>query len=201
MFTTYNLHNMNNNYLDNKYSGYLQLIIGPMFAGKTSNLLQLYKMYKLINKRICVINFIEDKRYDENKLCNHDKEMISCLNLKLICDLNDDDLLHNDIFLINEGQFFLDLKESVLNLVEKYNKIVYVCGLDSDFNREPFQNIVDLIPYADEIIKKYAICVYCKNGNKALFSHRITNEKDRKVIGSDNYIPLCRKCYIKSNSK
>jgi thymidine kinase len=183
------------NHNDNDF-GYLQLIIGPMFSGKTSTLIQLYRNFKLTSKKICVINYAQDIRYDKTKMSSHDKEMINCNNLLYLSELKQEIINENDVFLINEGQFFNDLKEIVLKLVEKYNKIVYVCGLDSDFKRNPFEQIIKLIPYADEVIKKYSICVLCKNGNRALFSYRLTNENNIKVIGSDNYIPLCRKCYL-----
>lgn len=176
--------------------GYLKLIIGPMYSGKTTTLLQIYKKYKLTNKKICVINYVEDIRYDINKMSTHDKEMINCYNLLNLNELENKIIEENEIFLINEGQFFNDLKDEVIKLVEENNKIVYVCGLDSDFNREPFNEIIKLIPLCDEIEKKYSICIDCKNGNEAIFNYRLTNEKNKKIIGSDKYIPLCRFCYL-----
>ena len=104
-----------------------------------------------------------------------------------------------DVILINEGQFFPDLFECVIELVEKYNKKVYVSALDGDFKREKFGGILDLIPYCDQFTKLNSLCSQCKNGRKALFSHRVTTESAQIVIGSDNYIPLCRKCYLQFN--
>jgi thymidine kinase len=177
--------------------GYLQLIIGPMFSGKTSSIINLVKQYKFSKTSVCVINYAEDKRYDENKLSTHDKVKIECLNGLFLKDiLNNDIVSKNNVFLINEGQFFPDLYDQVLNLVEKHNKIVHVCGLDGDFTRNGFPEIMKLIPLADSIEKKQSICMRCENGTKALFSHRVSNEKEIKVIGSDNYIPLCRSCYL-----
>ena len=81
-------------------------------------------------------------------------------------------------------------------LVNHHNKIVYVGGLDGDFNMKKFGQILDLIPYSDNIVKLTSLCMNCKDGTKALFSKRITNNESQIVIGSDNYIPLCRKCYL-----
>ena len=78
-------------------------------------------------------------------------------------------------------------------LVETKNKRVYVCGLDGDFERKKFGNILDLIPYSDSIIKLKSNCNNCNE--PAIFSHRLTDENEQVVIGSNNYIPLCRKCY------
>lgn len=188
--------------MDHKEEGFLELILGCMFSGKTSRLLQISKMYKITNIPYCIINYEGDKRYDEKKISTHDKVMDDCFQMKelnelLNCNVN----FINDykVFIINEGQFFSDLVKVVLMLVEKYQKIVYVCGLDSDFERKPFDNISQLIPYCDKYEKLYAMCKICaekEKASQALFSLRITNENEKVVIGSDNYIPVCRKCYL-----
>ena len=85
-------------------------------------------------------------------------------------------------------------------MVENHNKIVYICGLDGDFKRNRFGKILELIPYCDKIVKLQSLCSICKNGNPAIFSYRITEESSQIVIGSDNYIPLCRACYICQNN-
>lgn len=183
------------------HSGYLSLIIGPMFSGKTTTLINLYKKYTLSNIPTIVINYIEDKRYHNSKMSTHDKVMVPCNSYyKLNECINEKNIEKYDVFLINEGQFFSDLKDTVIKLVETYKKTVYVCGLDGDFKRNKFNEIMDLIPLCDEVIKKKSICKKCRDGTMAIFSHRITNETCIKVIGSENYIPLCRNCYIKYNS-
>ena len=78
------------------------------------------------------------------------------------------------------------------------NKQVFICGLDGDFKRQKFGNLFDLIPYCDELIKLKSVCKICKN--QAIFSHRTSKESEQLVIGSDNYLPLCRKCYMKENN-
>jgi thymidine kinase len=188
----------NGTVLDN--TGYLELIIGPMFSGKTSTIINLDKQYRFSKLKVCIINYAEDKRYDDSKLSTHDKVKVDCLNsLELKTILTENIINDHSVFLINEGQFFPDLYDYVTLLVEKYNKIVHVCGLDGDFKRDGFPQIMKLIPLADNIQKKYSFCMKCKNGKKALFSHRVSNETAIKVIGSDNYIPLCRKCYLDEN--
>ena len=180
--------------------GYLGLIIGPMYSGKTTHIINLYKKFKNDNIPTLVINYAEDTRYHKSLLSSHDKVMIpcySCYNIEEV--INEVNIEKFKVFLINEGQFFNDLKENIIKLVEKYKKTVYICGLDGDFKRNGFEQLTSLIPYSDEIIKKYSICKYCEKNTKALFSHRITNETEIKVIGSDNYIPLCRNCYLPEN--
>lgn len=182
--------------------GYLELIIGPMFSGKTTQLLDLHKQYKLSNMRTCVINYSEDTRYHSTMLSTHDKSMIECESaLSLTQFLKDSVVNSYDVFLINEGQFFDDIYESVHELVDVHKKIVHVAGLDGDFKRNPFGKFMKLIPLCDKITKKTAICSECANGTKALFSHRLTNEQGVKVIGSSNYAPLCRQCYNLNTQK
>jgi thymidine kinase len=184
-------------------SGYLELFIGPMFSGKTTRLVQLYKTYTYIRKKIAVINYADDKRYHDTLLSTHDKEMIPCILSHTLGDLWNDTTNESyaavreaDVILINEGQFFPDLFDTVISMVETGGKCVYIAGLDGDFLRGKFGQLLDLIPYCDNLTKLQSLCSICKNGNKAIFSHRVSTETTQVVIGSDNYIPLCRSCYI-----
>lgn len=195
---------MEQNYKTNMAKqGHLELIIGPMFSGKTSTLVELHRMYKLSSLNTCVINYAEDTRYGENTdMYTHDKKSIPCISTLTLSGVLTPEVVEiYDVFLINEGQFFPDIYDCVKELVETHNKIVHVCGLDGDFKRNMFEELMKLVPICDNITKKTAICMKCKNGTKALFSHRISDEDAVKVIGSDNYIPVCRKCYIELNRK
>lgn len=177
-------------------SGFLKIILGPMFSGKTTELMNIYRLYTLCDFSCCVINHSYDKRYDEKMLSSHDKAMIPCFlidNITSIMDKKD----KYQVFLINEGQFFNDLYETVVSLVETHKKWVYICGLDGDFQRKKFGKILELIPFADEIEKKKAICMGCKNGTKGIFTQRLTDEKGQTIIGTKNYRAVCRKCFNK----
>ena len=191
---------------------YLELFIGPMFSGKTSKLLEIYKQNIFCDIPIIVINHSADTRYHETQLSTHDKIMIPCIQTSELLKLwNYDDLeqpinecianshlqfRNAEVVLINEGQFFQDLYPCVVDLL-KHNKKVYICGLDGDFERKRFGTILDLIPLCDKVTKMSSLCGYCKDGTSAIFSKRITYEKEQFLIGSDNYIPVCRECYDK----
>jgi len=180
------------------------MFLGPMFSGKTTHLIQLYKMHKYIGKQVVVINYSGDTRYtNENMMSSHDKVMIPCIMANTLGEmwynkenLNYMDLHSADVILINEGQFFCDLYQIVIQMVDHAHKTVYICGLDGDFQRNKFGQILDLIPHCDKITKLQSMCAICKNGNHGIFSHRITQEQQQIVIGTDNYIPLCRECYL-----
>jgi len=195
------------------HSSYLELIIGPMYSGKTSHLVEIYNQCKFCNIYVAVINHSIDTRYDEKLLTTHDQIKIPCIQttlLRSIWDYKDVDSHFNensdrhiklrtaDVILINEGQFFEDLYEVVVDML-KHNKRVYICGLDSDFERKKFGQILDLIPLCDKVSKLTSLCSQCKDGTPGIFSMRLTSEKQQTLVGSDNYIPVCRKCYEMKN--
>jgi thymidine kinase len=217
--------------------GSLEIIMGPMFSGKTESLLSKYK--DVMNKfwDWCIhenmnpesifnsgnllshnllshngfhfynnnqpyislaINYHKDTRYGYNIISSHNGNSIPSYNLEnlseLFTDINNKKLLDKCIYIfINEAQFFTDLKECVIQLIEKYNKHVVICGLDSDFKRQQFGQIWDLIPHADKVTKLYGKCHNCPN--KSLYTYRLSSESEQELIGNDNYVPLCRSCW------
>ena len=195
-------------------SAYLEIILGSMYSGKTSRLVEIYKQCKFCNISVVVINHSVDTRYDDELLSTHDKVKIPCIKTETLFDIYPYDLnleegvqniprvtdkfkiVASEVILINEGQFFPDLEEFVKNLLAN-DKKVYVCGLDGDFERKKFGQILNLIPLCDKVTKLTSLCSICKNGAPGIFSNRITLETEQTVVGSDNYIPVCRKCYNK----
>jgi len=186
-------------------TGYLELIIGPMFSGKTSKVLEIYKQCQFCNIPVSIINHISDKRYHESMISSHDKVMAPCLQVNQLSDIwkindtSDELLTKADVILINEGQFFLDLYEIVIDML-KHNKKIYICGLDGDFERKKFGQIIDLIPFCDKVTKLTSLCSICKDGTPGIFSMRLTSEKQQTLVGIDNYIPVCRRCYENSSN-
>ncbi len=194
-------------------SGYLELIIGPMFSSKTTRLVEIYKQCKFCNISVAVINHSIDNRYDDELLSTHDKIKIPCIKTERLFDVWTDQIdmeeevsciprikdkfkvATSDVILINEGQFFPDLEDFVKQLLS-YNKKVYVCGLDGDFERKKFGQMLDLIPLCDKVYKLTSLCSLCKTGTKGIFSMRLTSDKEQTLVGSDNYIPVCRACYV-----
>lgn len=190
-------------------TGYLEIIIGPMFSSKTSTLLEIYKKCKFCNISVSIINHSIDQRYHNTMVSTHDKIMAPCIQANKLSEIwlnsnqldnqvvdNDSyTLLQNsDVILINEGQFFSDLYEVVVDMLNK-NKKIYICGLDGDFERKKFGSVLDLIPLCDKVTKLTSLCSLCKDGTPGIFSMRLTKEREQTVVGSENYIPVCRKCY------
>jgi thymidine kinase len=195
-------------------TAYLEVILGCMFSGKSTRLVEIYKQCQFCNISVAVINHSLDNRYDDELLSTHDQIKIPCIktdklldiwsdnialesNIDLIPKINDKiKLAFSNVILINEGQFFPDLEEFV-RIILNMGKKIYVCGLDGDFERKKFGQILDLIPLCDKVTKLTSLCSLCKNGTPGIFSKRISEETEQTVVGTTNYIPVCRNCYDK----
>jgi thymidine kinase len=191
--------------------GTLELIIGPMFSGKTSAVIERYNEIKssdnLSINNILAINYDKDTRYGTNKIISHDGVSIDCLSINELDDINTSKNTRGSLntathILINEAQFFKNLKSWVIFQIDYKKKHVVLCGLDSDFKREKFGELLDLIPHANIITKLSGKCSgkdgYCTM--PSIFTHRLSFEIEQEVIGNNNYVPLCRECYCSVNS-
>lgn len=177
----------------------INLITGCMFSGKTSMLINVAKMNQLLNKTVIIVNYENDTRYSENtKVMTHSGMSFDCVPCAkdLLFMLKEEPNIRNaDIICINEGQFFNNLVDFCTTLCN-LGKEVHICGLDGDYLRRPFGEILNLIPLCDTYVKLQALCMSCKNGTRASFTKKITNSDNLIEIGStDIYIPVCRKCY------
>ena len=177
-----------------KAVGSLTLIIGPMYAGKTTELIKYINKSNKENR--IVFKHKSDTRYQNNLVITHDNKHASCFPISKCSEIFQSELLNErkDIF-IDEGQFFDDLYENVNELL-KMKKNIYISGLDGDYKQEPFGNgdILKLIPKCDKLIKLYSKCFY--SGEIAPFTKRITNDKEQVIVGSvDVYKPVSR-CYL-----
>lgn len=177
----------------------INLIMGCMFSGKTSALMRIANINKLLGKKVLMINFKEDSRYTEsNKVTSHDKISIDAISCdQFIMNLTSKEYYENaDVICINEGQFFKSLVDFCLKACEE-NKIVHVCGLDGDYLKRPFGELLNLIPHCETVQKLQALCLKCKDGTHACFTKRTNNSSELIIIGStDIYEAVCRKCYL-----
>ena len=188
----------------------IELNIGPMFAGKSSALLTLVRRLNVldINKvKPLIINHSIDIRYGENVISSHDKVTVPCISIpqmKYIMDNNINEKIPSikDItdIIIDEAQFFDDLFEFITNKDIFQNKInIYLFGLNGTSERKPFENISNILGLVTKINYLTAYCSFCCDGTEANFSLRTSNEKDKIVVGSDNYKAVCENCFIKHN--
>ena len=160
--------------------GVLQLIIGPMWAGKTTEMLRRVKRY-IQYKNIII-------KYDDgSEGRTHANTPYKTVFTRLLKDV---DITPYKVIGIDEGQFFKDLLPFCMEAI-LLDKIIIVAGLDGDYLQRPFGDILQLIPICDSVVKLLAVCVGCFN--PACFSKR-TCGGDKLIISGEQYIPVCRKC-------
>ena len=190
-------------------SGYLELIVGPMFSGKTTKLIEIYnEKCKNYGKEKCLaINYALDKRYsNEDKIVSHDNVFIDCYSVYDLDDFLDEKklqkiLLQSDYVFINEAQFFPNLFHLILFIKNRLNKHIVLCGLDLDYKREKFGEMMDLIPYANNIHELSGKCNTKGCCFPSQFSHRLVKFENQLLIGNTCYVPLCKLCYEIENEK
>ena len=173
----------------------LKLILGCMYSGKTTEILKIVNSLKHIGETPLIIKSVLDDRYSKDKISTHDKNEYDCVTVNYLSATRN---IKNNYIIIEEAQFFTDLYAFVIDQVEIHNKNVIVVGLDGDSNRDNFGCIHQLLPLCDEIVKLKAYCSLCKDGTPGIFSKRISDKKEKILVGSDgDYIAVCRKCYLK----
>lgn len=185
-------------------SGRIELIIGPMYANKSTELIKIYNRYSVINKNIIVINHVINNRYGTNSISTHDKTVLNdCMifdKLSLLMENHEELYQKSEIIIIEEVQFFPDAYEFITNAVDNDNKIIIAAGLSGDFNRQPFEIVTKLIPHAEKINKLSALCKYCSDGTSAHFSKLIVKDftENGQIIvgGTEKYEAVCRKHYL-----
>ena len=177
---------------------HLELIIGPMFSGKSTELIRKIRLLKTINKKVLVIKPKIDNRYTEdNKIISHNFESCECISLNTLSDISLWDIVDKyDTVVIDEGQFFPDLKKCVLHWLNTSTLTIIIGSLDGDYNRNPIGEVLELIPYADECTKLTSLCSICNDGTKAPFTKRIANSNEQILVGGkESYIPVCSTHY------
>lgn len=186
--------------------GSLQIIMGPMFSGKTTELINIYNetCKKYGNHKCIALNYALDIRYGNNQIISHDSLSIpsnSILKLEDYFENNDNlvNISNASFIFINEAQFFDDLTYYVLNMKDIHNKHLILCGLDYDFERKKFGQLLDLNIHANKIIYLQGKCNTPNCNYLSKYTHRVTQNKEQILIGSQEYVPLCKDCYNKNN--
>lgn len=185
----------------NVKSGRIDIIIGSMFSGKSTELIRRINRYKVLSKKILVINHKLDQRYSESSISTHSNMKLECISLQNLNDIKINKEFKKEydnceVLVIEEAQFFEDLYEVVVNAADNDNKIVIVAGLDGDSNREEFGDILKLIPKCDSVKKLHALCVKCKDGTCASFTKRLVKNDSQIYIGVSEFIAVCRYHYL-----
>jgi len=174
--------------------GKIYLILGPMYSGKTSELIRRYRRYTVAGKKCLLVKHDNDNRYDPKKLCTHDLHKIEAKSCTKLNDLYNK-IEKYDVICIDEIQFYADSLEFV-EQVANLGKIIVASGLSGNYRREPFKNIPELTSRSDIVVYLNAVCMICKKEGAA-FTKRISDEEAEVVVGgADKYLAVCRGCYF-----
>ena len=185
----------------NNQRGWIEVICGSMFSGKTEELLRRIRRAEFANQNIELFKPAIDTRYDEIDVVSHNEnarvstpvhnssEILLYVNMETV-----------QVVGIDEIQFFDDGIVDVCNQLANAGIRVIVSGLDMDYLGVPFGPMTKLMAVAEYVSKQHAICTRC--GNLAQYSYRTSAQEGQVLLGEkDVYEPLCRHCYNEANKK
>jgi len=175
-------------------SGWIEVICGSMFSGKTEELIRRLNRARLAKQKLEIFKPALDTRYHELDVVSHDENAIRSTPVQFA---NDILLLAgtSDVIGIDEAQFFDEDLPEICNQLAKQGKRVIIAGLDMDFEGKPFGPMPDLLAIAEFVTKVHAICMQC--GALASYSYRLTPDKDKVMLGEKTeYEARCRSCFV-----
>jgi thymidine kinase len=179
--------------------GWIEVITGSMFSGKTEELIRRLKRARIARQKVEIFKPRIEVRYSEVEVVSHDENAIlstpvdSASNILLL-------VSEVEVVGIDEAQFFDDALVGVCNQLAQDGIRVIVAGLDMDYRGNPFGPIPKLLSIAEYVTKVHAICVRC--GALAHYTHRLSEDDKLIVLGeTDIYEPLCRACYTKARTR
>lgn len=176
-----------------KETGWIEVITGCMFSGKTEELIRRLRRAKIAKQKVVIFKPNIDTRYSNNSIVSHSEQSLPSIlikDVKEILDLIED----AQVIGIDEAQFFSSDLIDVCNKLADNGKRVIVAGLDMDYKGIPFEPMPQILSVAEYITKSLAICVEC--GNPADRTQRKTTSSERVIVGAaDVYEARCRKCH------
>ena len=177
--------------------GRIELIMGCMFAGKTTELLRRCNKHNITGKQVLRVKFSADLRYGGAfKIGTHSGPQQPALPSHTLAELGDQWMAY-DVIGVDEGQFFSDIVEFA-EKAANHGKVVVISSLQGTFLRGAFPSILTLIPKCEKIKKLTAICKLCKQN--ASFTFRTASKDNTNMIGGENmYMPLCRECHARES--
>uniref|UniRef100_A0A8C5KIN1 Thymidine kinase n=1 Tax=Jaculus jaculus TaxID=51337 RepID=A0A8C5KIN1_JACJA len=170
-----------------KTRGQIQVILGPMFSGKSTELMRRVRRFQIAQYKCLVVKYAKDTRYS-NSFSTHDRSVLACILSNLLT-------CSPSSHLPCQFPDIVDFCEAMANA----GKTVIVAALDGTFQRKAFGSILNLVPLAESVVKLTAVCMECYR--EASYTKRLGLEKEVEVIGgADKYHSVCRLCYFKKSS-
>jgi len=181
----------------NLNSGYVEVICGPMFCGKTEELIRRVKRALISKQNVIIFKPKIDDRYHPENVVSHNDVSIQAIAIDHIDDIFKH-LKHHNVIAIDEAQFFDEDLPEVCQQMALAGKRVIIAGLDMDFKGRPFGPMPHMLAVAEYITKVHAICQHC--GNLATHSYRLVTEGSTVMLGEkESYEARCRTCYNMGN--
>lgn len=179
----------------------LRVVLGPMFAGKTSEIQSAVRRYTCLGKAVLVLTADIDNRYQADgvvAVVNHDRVAVPARGVPiegLREVLGWPEFAAAAAVVVDEAQFFVGcLVDFVRAAVDVHGKHVIVVGLDGDAQQRPFGDVLALVPHADSVEKKTALCRRCGDGTAAIFTRALAVQEGQVAVGgADMYEPVCRR--------
>jgi len=178
----------------NQKTGWIEVICGSMFSGKTEELIKRIHRCEYAKQKIQVFKPKIDNRYDDENIVSHSKMKAPSQKVEKADEITQLVFNNTEVVVIDEAQFFSDSIVEVCNELASIGKRVIVAGLDQDFRGNPFGPMPKLLAIAEYITKNLAICMKC--GNPANRTQRLSKDTDTVVVGAtDIYEARCRNCH------
>jgi thymidine kinase len=183
---------------ESKINGWVEVICGSMFSGKTEELIRRVKRTQFANQKMILFKPEIDNRYSEDDVVSHQGTAAPAVMVSKASDILNI-VTDERIVAIDEAQFFDDGIVDVCSILANRGIRVICAGLDMDYLGNPFGPMPSLLAIAEYVTKVHAICAQC--GNLSYLSHRKTNDKQLVLLGEQSkYEPLCRSCFYKATS-
>ena len=180
-----------------KRSGWLEIIVGSMFSGKTEELLRRLRRSQIANQKVGLFKISLDNRYSEQQVVSHDRSFMEAIQVDQASEI----LIQSseyEVIGIDEVQFFDDNIIEVSQELARQGKRVIMAGLDMDSSGRPFGSVPELMAVSEYVTKLHAICQQC--GSLATHSYRLLASRDQILLGaSEQYEARCRVCFDMGN--
>ena len=174
--------------------GWVEVICGPMFSGKSEELIRRLRRAMIARKRVEVFKPTIDNRYSDDEIVSHGDSRMKSVVVKDAGEIMDRMDWRTEVIGIDEANFMGDKLVDVSQRLADSGKQVIIAGLDTDYMGRPFSPMPDLLAHAESITKTLAICVRC--GNPAKHTQRLRGSDDLIVVGAEGmYEARCRRCF------
>ena len=175
-------------------TGAIEVVCGPMFSGKTEELIRRLRLARIAKQRVQIFKPALDNRYDTDHITSHINQKFECLPVKDPWEILEKLADNTRVVGVDEVQFFNEEIVAVCEKLANRRLRVIAVGLDQDYLGRPFGSIPKLLAVADDVLKLKAVCVVC--GREACKSQRLTQEKEQVVVGAvEHYEARCRLCF------